>query len=219
MTAPRHYWTADQKAALIESYPHLPTSWIANAMQLPIKTVYAKAAALGLKKTEAFLDSDLAGRIRSDSNIGAAGRFQKGLIPWNKGTNYTAGGRSAETRFKPGHRYGKARQLYKPIGTERINKDGYLERKINDDMPRQKRWRAVHIIEWEAINGPLPTGHALAFKDGDKTNRAPNNIELITRAELMRRNNIHNYPKEIAQLVQLRGAITRQINKRERKSK
>ena len=38
---------------------------------------------------------------------------------------------------------------------------------------------------------------------------------LMTRAELMKRNSYHNrYPKEVARLVQLRGAVTRQINKR-----
>jgi hypothetical protein len=33
----------------------------------------------------------------------------------------------------------------------------------------------------------------------------------------MNRNTYHNYPKEIANLVQLRGALTRQINKAKRK--
>jgi len=218
MNKSRNHWTPGKVAALVEIYPHIPTDWIAQVFGFPIKAVYAKAAALGLKKTEAFLASELAGRIRTGRNIGADGRFKKGAAPWNKGTSYIAGGRSAETRFKPGHRGGKATELYKPIGTERISKDGYLERKINDDFPLQKRWRAVHLLVWEEANGPLPPGHAIAFKDGNKENRALANLECITRAELMRRNTIHNYPKEIAQLVQLRGAITRQINKRERSS-
>jgi hypothetical protein len=164
------------------------------------------------------MESDFACRLRRDDHPGQATQFQKGQTPWNKGTHYTAGGRSAETRFKPGERRGVAVNLYKPIGSERISKDGYLERKINDGLPLQKRWRAVHLIEWEAINGPLPAGHAIAFKDGDKTNRAPDNLELITRAELMRRNTVHNYPKEIAKLVQLRGALVRQINRKTRKA-
>jgi hypothetical protein len=40
-------------------------------------------------------------------------------------------------------------------------------------------------------------------------------LELISRAENMRRNSYHTrYPKEVAQLIQLRGALNRQINKR-----
>ncbi len=58
--------------------------------------------------------------------------------------------------------------------------------------------------------------HAVAFKDGNKQNIALDNLELVSRADLMKRNSYHNYGKEIAQLVQLKGAVTRQINKRER---
>lgn len=214
----RHQWTAAEVAVLTETYPHIPTEWLAQVFALDLQQVYHKAASLGLRKSEAYLASDFACRLRRGDPIGTSTRFSKGSTPWNKGRSYTAGGRSADTRFKPGHRGGKALENYKPIGSERLSKDGYLERKINDDMPLQKRWRAVHLIEREAINGPLPAGHAIAFKDGDKTNRDPSNLELITRAELMRRNTYHQYPKEIARVIQLRGAITRQINKRERTS-
>ena len=127
-----------------------------------------------------------------------------------KGVNF--GGR--ETQFKPGHLSGRAAQNIKPIGFERVSKDGYLERKINNDMPLQKRWRAVHLLIWEAANGPLPKGHAVAFKDGNKRNLVLDNLELVPRTELMRRNTFHQYGPEIAQVVRLRGAITRQINKR-----
>lgn len=218
MSAPRHIWPDHLVELLIDLYPHLPTEWLANGFKLTERQIYQKAKHLGLKKSEAYLFSEFAGRLRREKPRGVSTQFQKGLIPWNKGTHYRAGGRSAETRFKPGVRQGVAVKLYKPIGTERISKDGYLERKINDGMPLQKRWRSVHILEWEAANGPLPAGHAIAFKDGNKENRALDNLECITRAELMRRNTYHQYPKEIARVVQLRGAITRQINKRERSS-
>lgn len=214
----RHIWSGPLTDLLIELYPHLPTEWLAHSFKLTERQIYQKANHIGLKKSEAYLASEFAGRLRREKPRGLSTQFRKGQTPWNKGTHYVAGGRSADTRFKPGDRHGVAVKLYKPIGSERISKDGYLERKINDDLPLQKRWRAVHLIEWEAINGPLPAGHAIAFKDGDKTNRAPDNLELITRAELMRRNTYHQYPKEIARVIQLRGAITRQINKRERKS-
>lgn len=120
-----------------------------------------------------------------------------------------------ETQFKKGVRQGVAVKLYKPIGTERISKDGYLERKVNDGMPLQRRWRAVHLITWEAANGPLPKGHAVAFINKDRRDIRIENLELITRAELMRRNTVHNLPKPLAEIVQLRGALVRQINRKE----
>lgn len=144
------------------------------------------------------------------------GRFAPGAAPWNKGISFNAGGRSAETRFKPGHLSGRAKQIAKPIGHERISKDGYLERKISDDPVFNRRWRAVHILLWEAAHGPLPKGHAIVFKDGDKRHIALDNLQLVTRDELMLRNTLHNYGPEIARVIQLKGAITRQINRRTR---
>lgn len=93
---------------------------------------------------------------------------------------------SAATRFKPGVRQGKAARLYKPIGTERFSKEGYRERKIHDGMPFQSRWRAIHLIEWEEVNGPLPKGWCLKCLDGDKANTDPANWQAIPRALLPR---------------------------------
>jgi hypothetical protein len=81
-------------------------------------------------------------------------------------------------------------------GQSRPPSEAYLERKINNDLPLQARWRAVHLIMWEAANGPLPAGHAIAFKNGDKKDLRLDNFELITRAALMRRNTIHNFLKD-----------------------
>ena len=41
-------------------------------------------------------------------------------------------------------------------------------------------------------------------------------VECISLAENMRRNSYHNYPKPIAELIQLRGALMRKINRAER---
>jgi len=90
--------------------------------------------------------------------------------------------------FKPGVRQGVATRLYKPIGTERLCKNGYRQRKVNDDLPLQARWRFVHLIEWEAVNGPLPEGHALKCLDNNKLNTSPSNWACIPRALLPRLN-------------------------------
>ena len=43
-------------------------------------------------------------------------------------------------------------------------------------------------FEWEAVNGPLPKGHALKCLDGNKLNCDPSNWEAIPRALLPRLN-------------------------------
>ena len=144
-------------------------------------------------------------------------RFKPGHRPHNKGVKgWQAGGRSAETRFKPGNRTGKAARLYQPIGTERITKEGYLQRKVNDDMPLQRRWKMVHHIIWEESYGPIPKGHVVVFKNGDRQDVRIENLELISRVENMKRNTIHRLPPELAEVCRIKGVLTRKINQRGR---
>lgn len=188
-------WTATDDATLTRLYPTHTGPQIAALLGRTLSAVENRRTKLGLSKAT------------------NAGCFAAGHTTWNKGTNFSAGGRSIETRFKKGQLTGRAQEIAKPVGSERISKDGYLQRKINNDLPFYKRWRGVHIINWEAINGPLPKGYALVFRDGNKQNTAVENIELIKRSDLMRRNSVHNYGEEIACAYQLKGAISRQINR------
>lgn len=126
-------------------------------------------------------------------------RRAAGDAPWNKGAKYQPGGRAPLTQFRRGNKP----QTWLPIGTERRDGDGVLMRKVSDTGNRRADWRPVHALEWEAANGPVPAGHFVLTTG-----------ELVTRAELMRRNTYHRYPKEIAQAIQLRGAVNRQINRR-----
>lgn len=56
-------------------------------------------------------------------NSGLTGRFEKGHVPANKGKHPPTVGRMAETQFKKGH----LPHNTKPIGYERINKNGYVD--------------------------------------------------------------------------------------------
>jgi len=42
-------------------------------------------------------------------------------------------------------------------------------------------------------------------------------VECISLAENMRRNTMYRYPQEIVQAIKLKGAVTRVINKHERR--
>ncbi len=117
---------------------------------------------------------------------GRTGCFAKGQEPVNKGKPMAPEVRAkcAPTMFKKGNRTGQANLNYKPIGTERVNEDGYLERKIHDGLPRQSRWRLVHLLNWEELHGPVPEGMCLKSRDGDRQNTDVSNWELIDRALL-----------------------------------
>lgn len=219
---PRRRWTDAELEKLRREYPHRQTRFIAQELGRTETTTYQKALKIGLRKSAEYLASPAACRLTG--TIGHAHRFHKGQTSWNKGTNWTAGGRSAETRYKPGNISGRAAELVLPVGTMRITKDGYLEQKFST-VPGNpnKRWRSYHRLVWERENGPTPPGHVVVFKAGcfsiDPEQITVDRLELIHRVELMRRNTVHRYPKEIANLIQLRGALNRQIRKRERDEK
>lgn len=166
----RRIWNTDEDAILRACYPDESTAVLATRLGRPLASTYQRANALGLKKSAAYLASDASCRLRRDNSGGIPYRFVKGQTPANKGLRRPGWGpgRMKATQFQPGIRRGVAVKLWKPIGTERVSKDGYLQRKVNDGMPLQRRWKAVHIITWEAENGPLPVGHVIVFRNGDK---------------------------------------------------
>jgi hypothetical protein len=75
---------------------------------------------------------------------------------------------------------------------------------------------ALHVILWEDANGPVPPGFALCFKDRDKLNVELANLELISRADLCRRNSIHTLPPAIKGAITALGALKRRIRREER---
>ena len=76
----------------------------------------------------------------------------------------------------------------------------------------------VYRIVWRDAGRDIPPGQALVYKDGNKRNFDLDTLELVTRQELMRRNSYHiNYPKEVGEIMQLRGVLNRKINQRLKK--
>lgn len=208
----RSYWTPKQDEVLAYLYPDNRTADILAF--LPGKTksgLYYRANKLGLKKSPGLIARLAAEAMANQNHGGRSSQFKKGQETWNKGKHFIAGGRSAETRFKKGQKS----HTWNPIGHERISKDGYLERKMTDTGITRRDYVAVHRLVWVEAGNEIPQGYIVVFKDGNKSNLAISNLECISRQEGMRRNTYHQYGPEVAKLVQLRGAITRQINKQE----
>nr|WP_315206812.1 hypothetical protein [uncultured Albidiferax sp.] len=105
-----------------------------------------------------------------------------------------------------------------PVGSYRINSDNVLELKVND-LPgaNHVRWHPVARLVWIKANGPVPANHIVVFKAGRATTVleriTPDAVECISRGENARRNHPRTKSPELAQLVQLKGAITRQVNR------
>ena len=214
-TSKRRRWTAAEDDQVRDQFPHMRTRDLAAKLRRTYQATAIRAAKLGLKKSVEFLASPESGRLQCNDARGAGSRFAKGHASWNKGTHYVPGGRAAETQFKPGNKP----QTWVPVGTEIVDADGYLKRKVRDDAPKgmsRRNWAFVHRLLWEQHHGPVPRGHSVVFVNGDRSDIRIENLELIPRRALMARNTVHNLPKPLAELVQLKGAIVRQINRRSR---
>lgn len=132
---------------------------------------------------------------------GRTGQFEKGQISWNKGKKGYIGANA--TSFKKG----SVPSNRKPIGAERIcSKDGFILMKVPERDPHTgfpTRYKHKHVWIWEQVNGPVPAGHAVVFKDGNKLNCVYENLILVTRNELLSLN-LHGYkgmPDEIKPIV------------------
>lgn len=210
-------WNGVEIEILRRYYPDLITRAIADALGRTERQVYAKAKALGLKKSAEYLASPASGRL--DGKRGESGRFRKGHTPANKGLRRPgwASGRMAETQFKPGRPATEARN-YVPIGATRVTRDGILERKVTDDpsIVPARRWVPVTRLVWEAVHGPVPLKHVVRFLPGMATTVeeeiTADRLECISLAENMRRNTLHRYPKEITDLIRARAVLNRRIN-------
>lgn len=131
-----------------------------------------------------------------------SGRFKSTQIPWNKGTNYNAGGRSIETRFKKGVSVKPVRCVGEvftiPDGTGKIYKFIKLE---------HHRQYPYGRFVWEQATGEkLTSNDMISFKDGNPINCEFNNLEKITRAQNAARNQNH---KKAAQSLTTTWAVVK----------
>lgn len=200
------FWTAEEDALFREHYPNSTMKQMVALLGRSECSIYNRSETLNVRKSQEYLESEKACRLRRGDNIGAEFRFKKGQVPPNKGVKGISYEGSKPTQFKKGARPPN----YRPVGTIRVV-DGYQEIKIAEGM---RQWRQLHRVIWERLNGPIPKGYNLVFLDGNKENISIANLSLMSKADNMRRNTVHNYPKDIVHLVQLKAALNRQINKR-----
>jgi len=111
-------------------------------------------------------------RKRKGWKTGRTGCYEKGNIPH---PNAGLSGPN-KTSFKKGHKP----HNWKPVGSRRINVEGYIEVKTVEPA----KWEQLHVLNWVRENGPVPEGYCVTFIDGDKLNCEPGNLELLSRGEL-----------------------------------
>jgi hypothetical protein len=89
-----------------------------------------------------------------------------------------------------GFKKGNVPPKRKPIGSERAIQNNIIEVKISEASLDEglTGWRCKHFYVWEQVNGPVPPGMTVLFKDGNRGNFEIDNLMLIPRAVLLRLN-------------------------------
>lgn len=189
-------WSNDDIQTLRRLYPDTPGQTLARIFGRDRISIRNAARRHSLRKTADFMAS-------------GPGQFRPGNRSWNQGMKgLDTGGHAGH--FKPGQRPAS----WNPVGHERVSQCDILERKVTDTGVTRRDYRSVHSLVWEEHNGPIPAGHIVVFRDGDRRHFDIDNLELISRAENMRRNSIHQLPPELAELCRWRGVLTRKLNQR-----
>jgi len=156
-----HYYTPEQVVFI--------TDHVVGRSRKEIKELFNAQfeLKLGLNQITAFIKN-------RKLNTGLNGQFKPGHVPFNKGKSI---GGWEPTQFKKGNRPAN----YKPVGTERVNGDDYVDIKIADP----NKWRAKHLLVWEKANGPVPKGHVVIFGDRNRRNFELYNLILLSRKQLV----------------------------------
>ena len=211
----KRIWTKEEINILLRDYqdPNIFTADIAKRLDRTLPQVYNKARKMGLK---APLERNrLAGKLGSNHPNAVAHRFKKGSVPPNKGKKMSPEvyEKVKETMFKKGN----SPVNHREVGSERINVDGYIEIKVAEP----NRWRLKHRIIWEQVNGEIPKGYNVQFKNHNPQDCRIENLYLICRADQIAKENSYwaKYPKEIQELIHLKGVVNRAIHKAEKNGK
>lgn len=210
---PRRYWKKNEEELLSQLWvgDGLFAREIAIIFQRPVSQVYNKAFAMGLRRPGKLRSK--AGKIGSQTEASMAHQFTSGHTPANKGKMMSPElyAKCAPTMFKKGN----TPKNHREVGSERVGKDGYLWVKVAEP----NKWRCKHRIIWEEANGPIERGYNVQFKDGNPQNISLDNLYLISRAQQLKEQNslTARYPKELQDIIRLRGAVKRQIKRKENK--
>ena len=131
-------------------------------------------------------------KARNKLSSGIKTTFKKGQVPFNKGMKQSeymsaeAVERTKSTRFQKG----QEPINWKPIGYERITRDGYTEVKVLDvkGVHSTKNFELKHRVLWEKHHGEIPEEHIVIFKNGDPQDIRIENLMMIPRKVALKLN-------------------------------
>ncbi|HAD79044.1 MAG TPA: hypothetical protein DCF99_06070 [Flavobacteriaceae bacterium] len=193
-------FTTEEDEFIRENYLKIPVKTIATILSRSYCGVSGRLSEMNLIIPEEIIE-----QRKKDSF------YKKGEKPWNTGKKLTEEQRQKieHTWFKKGNIPGNA----KKDGEEVIRKDSKGREYWLIKVPEKTKLTEKHKWLWEKHNGKIPKGNNVVFINGNTLDCRIENLECITDAELMERNSVQRFPKDLRDIILLKGKLTRQINK------
>ena len=131
---PQHKWTNEEKEYLASIVKGSTYKEITKQMNDKFEYNFSEEQIKGMM-------------YRNKLTTGTGGYFKKGSTPWNKGLKGYMG--ANKTSFKKG----TIPPQYRPVGSERITRDGYTEIKVKDP----NKWELKHRLIYKQHYGERET--------------------------------------------------------------
>jgi hypothetical protein len=197
-------FTKEEDQYLTDNYLIFSSHELERQLDRPHGTVRQRYKLLGL-----IVPYSLKERFKNESC------FQKGVKPFNAGIPRVSWMSSkgikkvSQSQYKPGNLPWHTHKSNEVVKWQKPGEKPYL---IIYIKPTVRKYLHRHI--WEQTNGRIPKGQKIVFKDGNTLNCNLDNLEIVSDSEMMKRNSAQRFGPEIFKIIQLRGALNRQINKR-----
>ena len=199
-----HKWTEEEINFLREVYPHYPNKEVIEMLKDKFGIETSRRNLLNVKNRY-----NIPNKVIPNS-----GCYRKGKEPWNKGKTMPE-----ETKAKVKKTWFKKGQIpknHRPVGSTRIDRDGYKLIKIAEP----NKWIVYSRYVYEKAHGEkLKKNEAIIFADGNKLNFDIDNLVKVSRANLLYLNNnklIFDDPELTKTGVNV-SKVAEKINKLERK--
>ena len=85
------------------------------------------------------------------------------------------------TKGKGGFKKGGTPPNTRPIGSEKVNKDGYTRIKVAEPNV----WKLKQQYIWEQHNGKIPKGYSIVFANQDRTDFRIENLMLVRNKDML----------------------------------
>lgn len=165
-------WQPAEITFLRANYPKLTARQVGVHLGRTRASVKGKIQKLGLA-----IPDELRQHRRANA------QFKPGHVPFNKGKKGQCAPGCEKTWFKAGHK--PANTKHDGCITTRRDTSGHSYKWIRLS---EGNWLELHRYLWQQEHGPIPRGGIIRFKNGDTLDCRLDNLELIDRAEHLRKN-------------------------------